>query len=154
MPEISYREIIATDMPALARLRAQNWETEEYWLPRVTGYFNGESNPQQALAPRIGFVAQADGETIGFVAGHLTTRFGCEGELEWINVHPDWRGKGVSVTLLRMLARWFVEQKAYRICVNVAPDNIVAQAFYRKCGAESWNEHWLYWRDIRPLVAE
>lgn len=30
---------------------------------------------------------------------------------------------------------WFVEQRAYRICVNVAPENIAARKVYRRCGA-------------------
>lgn len=31
----------------------------------------------------------AGGEALGYVAGHLTRRFGCEGELQWIYVVAD-----------------------------------------------------------------
>ncbi|MGH7752666.1 MAG: GNAT family N-acetyltransferase [Gemmatimonadales bacterium] len=33
---------------------------------------------------------------IGYVAGHLTRRFDCEGELQWIYVVPDRRRSGVA----------------------------------------------------------
>src|SRR5438309_4709694 len=49
-------------------------------------------------------------------------RFACDGELEWINVDQERRGTDVASELLRLLAAWFVEQNAFRICVDVDPD--------------------------------
>jgi len=87
------------------------------------------------------------------VAGHLTRRHGCDGELQWINVIPERRGSGIASELLRLLAGWFVEQKAFRICVNVDPSNAVARAFYIRHGAEKLNDHWLVWNDIRKVTS-
>jgi len=91
---------------------------------------------------------------VGFVAGHLTRRYGCQGELEWINVLPERRGAGIASELLRLLAGWFVEQKAFRVCVDVEPSNAVARAFYTRHGAETLSAHWLVWYDIRHVLGK
>jgi hypothetical protein len=39
--------------------------------------------------PRVSYVAFEQGLIVGFIAGHLTRRYGCDGELEWINVSPQ-----------------------------------------------------------------
>lgn len=69
---------------------------------------------------------------VGLVAGHLTRRHACDGELEWINVIPERRGGGIASALLRKLAAWFAEQKASRICVDVEPSNFAARRFYKR----------------------
>ena len=86
MATIQYREARESDISALARIRAAEWETEEYWRKRIAGYISGQVHPQKALMPRVVYVAVEDDQVIGFVAGHLTRRFECEGELEWVDV--------------------------------------------------------------------
>jgi ribosomal protein S18 acetylase RimI-like enzyme len=153
MAEIQYKKANEKDIPAMARLRSARWGTEEYWNARITGYMRGESDPQQALKPRMLFVA-VDGENVvGFIAGHLTRRYGCDGELEWIDVSLEYRGKGIAWGLFRRLAIWFIEQKSLKICVDVDPDNLVAVKFYTRHGAEPLNKHWMFWKDI-SLVAK
>jgi ribosomal protein S18 acetylase RimI-like enzyme len=105
-------------------------------------------NPQKALKPRVLYVAVADGAIVGFIAGHLTRRFDCDGELEWIDVVPEYRGNSVSKELVRRLAGWFTDHGAARICVDVDPENTIARRFYRKHGARQLNKHWLVWDDI------
>jgi ribosomal protein S18 acetylase RimI-like enzyme len=91
---------------------------------------------------------------VGFVAGHLTARHGCHGELEWINVIRERRRDGVASQLLRLLARWFFQQGAFRVCVDVNPANPEALAFYMRNGAERLNENWLVWNDIRIVMGK
>ena len=148
-----YRPSQAADVPAMAHIRASEWGTSEYWVNRISGYLEGETHPQHALPPRICYVAVDESSVVGFVAGHLTRRYGCEGELEWVNVIPERRGAGIASELLRLLAGWFVEQKALRVCVDVEPSNAVARAFYTRHGAETLNAHWLVWNDIRKVTA-
>ena len=150
---MQYREATESDVPALARIRAREWETEEYWIARISAYRNGTIHPQQALLPRVIFVAlEEDGSIPGFIAGHLTRRHGCDGELEWINVIPEQRGAGIALALLQQLAGWFIDQKALYVCVDCDPDNLIAQRFYLRHGAESLNKHWLVWKDIRVVL--
>jgi GNAT superfamily N-acetyltransferase len=104
------------------------------------------------LAPRVIYVAVLREKVVGFIAGHLTRRWGCDGELEWINVDSGYRGTGISSALFRLLVDWFVVQKALYVCVNCAGDNMIAQRFYRRHGAEVLNEHWLVWKDIGEAI--
>jgi ribosomal protein S18 acetylase RimI-like enzyme len=112
----------------------------------MSRYLAGEHHPQQALPPRTMWIATEAGEPVGYVAGHLTRRFGCDGELQWIYVVPEHRGGEVAPELLRLLAAWFVERRALRVCVNVGDER--ARKFYRRHGAEELNEHWLVWSDV------
>jgi GNAT superfamily N-acetyltransferase len=104
------------------------------------------------LAPRAAFVGIDDGLVAGFIAGHLTERFGCAGELEWISIRPQYRRRGVASGLLRLIAGWFRDQGAGRICVDVAPSAVDARAFYSAPGAVELKPHWMIWEDIRKLA--
>jgi hypothetical protein len=53
---------------------------------------------------------------------------------------------------LRLLAAWFIKQKALRICVDVQPSNISARRFYMRHGAEDLNPHWLVWKNIGVVL--
>jgi ribosomal protein S18 acetylase RimI-like enzyme len=90
---------------------------------------------------------------VGFIAGHLTRRYACDGELEWINVVSDRRGSEIASELLRLLAAWFARHEAFRICVDVDPANTIARRFYTRHGAQSLNDHWLVWNDIKVVLA-
>jgi len=142
------------DIPAMAVLRSHHWETPAYWEPRVENYLFGRQSPQLALAERAMFVAEQDSDVIGFVAGHLTRRYQCDGELEWINVAPDHRGRGIAGSLLMAMAQWFTQKNARRVCVDVVPENTVARRFYSAHGAVLLNPHWMVWEDITRMVAD
>jgi ribosomal protein S18 acetylase RimI-like enzyme len=146
-----YRRAQPSDIPAMARLRANDWGSEEYWRDRIEQYLSGQLDPKHALASRIGFVC-ADGEQIvGLIAGHLTRRFGCDGELEWISVDRAYRGQKIGSELLLKLAEWFVAQNARFICVDVDPANETARRFYAAHGAYDLKPHWMAWKDIETV---
>lgn len=149
---VDYREATERDVPALARVRAATWGTEGYWGQRIAAYMGRELHPQRALDSRVVYVATDAGEVVGLIAGHLTTRLSCDGELEWIDVADTHRRRGIASELLRRLAVWFVAHEAYRICVDVDPDNVAAQHLYRRYGAEDLRPHWLVWPDMRLLA--
>jgi len=136
----------------MARIRAAEWGREEYWKARISGYMDRTLHPQHARKPRVVYVCLEERVLVGFIAGHLTQRYGCDGELEWINVLPERRGSGIATELLRRLANWFVLQNASRVCVDVDPANATARRFYMRCGAEPLNPHWLVWKDIKILL--
>ena len=146
------REANLADVGELARIRAADWGTQPYWHARISGYLRGELHPRESLPPRVVLLASEDEMVLGFIAGHLTRRFGCDGELEWLNVIPERRRTGVGAALLRALATWFDRRQARRICVDVDPQNAPARAFYRQHGAEDLKPHWLVWRDITAVV--
>lgn len=148
---VTIRPAEIRDVIAMAAIRARDWETQEYWEARIGRYLNVEQSPKEALSGRAAFVA-VEGETIvGFVAGHRTRRYGCAGELQWINVTVERRRHGIAGLLLVTMAGWFVEQNALRVCVNVEPANAVARELYEKYGARTFHECWMVWEDIREI---
>jgi ribosomal protein S18 acetylase RimI-like enzyme len=138
----------------MARILTGGDDREEFHRNRMARYLAGDHHPQQALMPRIIYVALEGDSLVGYIAGHLTRRYACDGELQWIYVIPEHRGSGVASELLRLLAAWFAEQKASRICVDVDPDNSVAQRFYRRHGAVDLRQYWLVWDDISVVLGE
>src|SRR5258708_14658169 len=142
------------DIPAMAVLRSYHWGTAAYWEPRVENYLFGNHSPQQALPQRTAFVVEEDTVVVGFVAGHLTRRYQCDGELEWINVAPDHRGRGIAGSLLVAMANWFKQQKARRVCVDVLPENTLARRLYSAHGAVPLNPHWMVWEDITRMAPD
>jgi GNAT superfamily N-acetyltransferase len=152
MHRVRYRTARQADVPAMARLRAANLPSEEAWKLRIASYLAKEHHPRQALRPRISYVALAGNALVGYIAGHLTRRYQCDGELQWINVIPKQRGTGVAAELLRRLAKWYVRQKARRVCVDVDPANTPARRFYAKHGAQTLSARWLVWPDIKAAL--
>jgi GNAT superfamily N-acetyltransferase len=119
---------------------------------RMTAYFDGQLHPQNALAPRVIYVAHEGEAMIGYIAGHLTRRFGCEGELEWLYVVPERRRSGVASSLMPCLAAWFKQENVARVCVNVARFNTAAHSFYARHGAEPLSQYWLVWSEFAASV--
>jgi ribosomal protein S18 acetylase RimI-like enzyme len=120
--------------------------------PRMRAYLEGASHPRQALAARVMYYASAGNKPIGYIAGHLTTRYECDGELQWIHAIREYRGTKVASTLLKQLAVWFVERDARRICVDVDPQNAVARRFYSRHGAKEFKPYWMVWDDIAVVL--
>ena len=139
------------DIPEMAVLRAEVWETPGFWKERIGLYLRGDHSPRLALRERAVFVAVDDGRVVGFAAGHRTHRYACDGELQWINVQANLRKRGIAGMLMAAMASWFVEQQALRICVNVAPENADARHLYTKYGAGQLNDHWMIWEDVRVV---
>jgi len=113
-------------------------------------YLVGTHHPQEALLPRVMWCAEDDHLPVGYIAGHLTKRLGCDGELQWIYVVPHYRGRAIACQFLRLLGEWFVNQRAIRICVNAGTEQ--ARSFYRRHGAVDLNKHWLVWSDIHVVL--
>ena len=136
------------DVMSMAAIRAREWNNEDFWMARIAGYLGGTYSPQRALGPRAMFVAAHADQVVGFVAGHLTRRFECDGELQWINVVEDYRGQGIARKLVAAMMQWFSSKNASRICVNVAAENLVARRLYSQLGAAAMNNAWMVWNEI------
>jgi len=49
-----YRQTEKRDIAGMARLRAEEWGTQDYWETRIAAYLDGELHPQKALRERAG----------------------------------------------------------------------------------------------------
>ena len=114
MDRTTDREASLDDVPAMASLR----ERSGMGRRGVRGYHAAEycrrARSPHFLGLRVVFLANFDASAIGYIAGHLTTRFGCDGELQWLLVAPDHRGGPTATRLLRRLAGWFDRHSARR----------------------------------------
>jgi ribosomal protein S18 acetylase RimI-like enzyme len=151
---MTIEEATLNDLPAMSRLRAEHWGAANEWEPRITAYMIRQQTPQFGLQPRAVYVAVDDNEVVGLIAGHLTTRFACQGELQWLNVANTHRGRRIADALLHKLAEWFIAEKAHKVCVNVAPSNDPARTVYTRHGAVSMGPQWLVFEDIRTAFAK
>lgn len=120
--------------------------------PRMAAYFDGQHHPREALSARVGYVAIEGGTVIGYVAGHLTRRYGCEGEVQYLYVSPAHRRSGVGRELIVLLARWFVRNGGRHVCVDVNEDSSGARPFYLSLGAKELRPHWMHWQDVSVIV--
>ena len=93
-------------------------------------------------------------KVVAYIAGHLTRRYDCDGEVQYLFVVPPSRRSGVATRLLRLLACWFADHEATRICAGVDPGSPAARPFYTRHGAIPLNQHWVVWSDIRTLLAQ
>ena len=149
---IRIREAQRSDIPHMAAIwgieKGEGGTSEE----RMLAYFDGQLHPQHALPPRVIYVAHERNTMVGYIAGHLTRRFACDGELEWIYVSPQRRRSGIGSNLMLRLGEWFKEQHALTVCVNVAPANSPAIEFYIRHGAVEMNQPWLWWNDFAAEI--
>jgi GNAT superfamily N-acetyltransferase len=146
--EISYRAATSADVPAMAQCRLTDASAGAA-DSRMGAYFEGQHHPQQALPPRTGYVAIARDTVIGYIAGHHTTRYGCNGEVQYLFVAPENRRQGVATALLRLLASWFTETGVSKVCVCVDADSPAAKPFYERVGAYPIRPFWYVWDDVR-----
>ena len=90
----------------MAEIRAADWGTEDYWRERIFQYLTYKLHPQEALRPLVSIVYVEHERIVGLIAGHLTRRFGCEGELEWISVRQvpgSWHRVGITLSVSQMV---------------------------------------------------
>lgn len=147
--EVLVRKATSEDVLGMASIRALYWESPAFWMQRIGGYLAGSYSPQQALALRCSFVAVHGLQVAGFVAGHHSLRLECDGELQWLDVAPEWRRRGIAAQLLGAMLGWFAANAMHRICVNVEPANEAARALYSKFGAAPFGDFWMIWDDVR-----
>ena len=118
-------------------------------INRWKAYIRKEHGPREAKDPRIIYVALADGEIVGFIAGHLTERLGLEGELESIYILPEHQRQKLGTQLIIALAKWFTEWDAKEVCVDRKEGS---EGFYIKLGARFNHQGWLVWDNFVDVL--
>jgi|SRR5215831_3839834 len=145
---IRFREANVADVPAMELCHP----SDEAPDTRMAAYFDRAHHPQEALGPRVGYVATINDAVVGYIAGHRTTRHGCGGELQYFFVSPEFRRRGIATRLLRLLAAWFEAQSVDSVCVAIAGDSPPqAKPFCESVGAVPLKKHWYVWPDIATL---
>ena len=118
-------------------LRVNRWMT----------YFKGQS-PQTSKPERLILKATDKGHIIGYIAGHLTTRYSLDAEIQSFYILKSYQRQGLGKRLFMEFVHWLGSKHATSLCVGIAPANKY-KAFYLKNGGQYLNEHWIYWADIK-----
>src|SRR5690242_11435475 len=94
---MTFREATSIDVRAMEQCRMEDPEAGEADR-RMAAYLDGRHHPGQALAPRVAYVAEVEGRVVGYIAGHLTRRYSCGGELQVSlrRAQLSSRGRGVE----------------------------------------------------------
>ena len=151
LDDIGFRIAESGDAAAMAACRAGDPSGPAD--PRMKAYLDGEHHPQKALPPRRGVVALDGERIIAYIAGHRTTRHGCEGELQYLFVKREYRRRGIATELLSQLASWFLEEGVRHVCVAIAGDSPPeAEPFVESRGATPLKRYWHAWPDIAGAV--
>ena len=150
--KIQFRQATTADVPAMMKSHLEHPATDAA-DPRMAAYFDCQHHPQQALVPRVGYIAVANNTVIGYIAGHRTTRHGCAGEVQYLFVSPKFRRRGIATELIRQLADWFHSQGVQSVCVALADDSPPeAKPFYESVGAVPLKKHWYAWQNIAFIL--
>lgn len=93
------------------------------------------------------FVAELDGEVVGFAAGKMLDeeKFGLNAELAAIYLQPEIQRAGVGHSLVRMVVAAQQAQGAHGLIAWVLSRNKIARQFYEKLGAELLIEQPFNW---------
>lgn len=87
--------------------------------------------------PETVFLVAVDEETIvGFAESYVVDRRERIGDIDWIHVHPDYRGEGVGSALLERAERELRGVNVDTIEGRVLADNEAGTAFYEREGYE------------------
>lgn len=117
--EASYGEALGTDR---IRRGLESWYSAETLREEI---LEGASTL---------FVATADGSIVGFAQSYLASRRETVGEIDWIHVDPEYRGRGVGSRLLERVERELRGRDATRIEGRVLLANETGTAFYEREG--------------------
>ena len=83
------------------------------------------------------FVAESDGEVVGFLSGELREGSPAFSPKTWtavedVYVRPDHRGSGIGRSLFEACQEWARKKGANGISLQVAADNTRARRFYKE----------------------
>ncbi len=132
-PIINYRRTLASDFNKCVEVRSktrQNPASAEF-LASI-GITAETQEPLYNDGILIGYVAESNGEIVGFCTGITTT-----GEVQVLAVLPEFEGKGVGKELLQRVVDALFDSGFDKLWLAASPDpEIRAHGFYRHLG---WN---------------
>jgi GNAT superfamily N-acetyltransferase len=120
---------------------------KEARVNRWVTYFRGQS-PQTSKPERVVFKAVSKNRIVGYLAGHLTTRFNLDAEIQSFYIIKSYQRQAIGTRLLIQFREWLISKKATSLCVGITPANKY-KAFYLKNKGQYLNDHWVYWADIK-----
>jgi len=130
---IEIRRMTAQDAEAVLRINEAitGRPAEAQWETRVLDYL--------ARSPLGCFVAEAEGEVVGFIFGDIrgwAFAIPKTGWLEIVGVHPAWQGRGVARALIAKLQLYFRNHSVERMMTMIDWNDGGLVGFFRALGFE------------------
>ena len=128
MKKVAYRRAVPTDKPVIERLFEEllrtvgDDETDGFEDGYLDKFFGGQD---------LIYVADSDGETIGFVSVELYPDYVY---IDDIAVTERFRGMGIGTKLIGLAERYAVERNVPSAVLHVERTNISARYFYQRLG--------------------
>jgi GNAT superfamily N-acetyltransferase len=153
---ITIRPANVRDAAAIARVRIESWRATYRGLIPDAYLAQMKEDESTAIWERIlaagpntasVFVAENDGEVIGFAAGNMLRepRYELNAELTAIYLHPAFHGAGVGRRLVREVAQAQRAHGATGLIVWVIARNKIGRGFYESLGGELLVEQPFQW---------
>lgn len=79
-------------------------------------------------------VAEEGGDVAGFVQSYVLENRETVGEIDWLHVRPDYRGRGIGTSLLRRIEALLLDHGVDRIEGRVLVANEAGASFYEEHG--------------------
>lgn len=177
--EINLRRATVADAEAIAAVRIASWlATYRGMIPDA---YLDEMKLEDSIThwrtilealPTAGericvFVAESEGQVIGFASGMLLPepKLGMNAELTAVYLRPAWQRSGIGRRMVQKVARTLQAQGSNSLLVWVIADNAIARNFYEELGGAllleqkfSWDgldlmEAGYGWQDLAVLMA-
>lgn len=132
MTDISIRPMRVGDFAAVYELGLRCYDVLDkpynYWSIReVADHLEGN--------PGLCFVAEAEGQVVGFALGDATFEIIEDtGHLEWIAVAPEYRRRGLGVQLVGHAVEAFRELGKRRVVADISSANEASRAMAARAG--------------------
>lgn len=164
LKEISLRRATVDDAAAIAEVRIASWRAtyrgvipdsylDQMQLEESTLNWRVILDSAQSSAAHhkvCVFVAESDGQVIGFASGMLLpeAKYDLNAELTAIYLRPEWQRAGIGRRMLQKVARTLQQQGASSLLVWVLSANHAARHFYEELGADKLVEQDFNWDDM------
>jgi GNAT superfamily N-acetyltransferase len=126
---IEYRAAKLADIPALMEIRGAVAENRLVHLRLESGDY-----VQALTLEGHGFVAEADGQLVGFACGRPVHK-----DIWALFVRPAYEGRGIGSALLGLTVQWLFMQGLEEIVLTTAPGTRAERLYQRKG-----------WEDVGP----
>jgi ribosomal protein S18 acetylase RimI-like enzyme len=132
MTEVSIRAMRVGDFAQVYELGLESYDVLDkpynYWSIR-------EVADHLERCPDACFVAEADGEVVGFALGDETFELIEDtAHLEWIAVTPEWRRQGIAARLIDRAVEAFRAAGRKRVVTDIASGNAASRAMAARTG--------------------
>jgi len=143
------REATSEDVADIRRIALNSLEAsygdvlgEDRLAEAVDAWYGGEELEAELADERALFlVAVEDDRCVGFTQCYVTERRERIGEIDWLHVEPDHRGRGIGSRLLEGSERALLDRGVARLEGRVLAANDAGTTFYRREGFTEAGEH-------------